>query len=122
MTHRALGRDRFLVEEMKRHLAVIALGLAAGRDRLASEVQVRYSVEHAVELLAEAAKKTSSPFRERNPQIDWAGLRSLRKALAHPYEADAAQVEVDELWRFARDDAPRLERGLARVRFSRETE
>lgn len=114
------GRDdRFLVAEMNRHLAVIALARKGGRDRLSSDVEARYALEHAVELLAEAAKKTSSSFRESNHEIDWMRIRGLRRVVAHPYEADAEPIEMDELWVFARDDAPGLLRALKRVKFPR---
>ena len=56
-------RDRFLVDEMLRHLAVISRGLKAGKPRLLRDAEPRYALEHAIELLSEAAEKTSREFK-----------------------------------------------------------
>jgi len=111
-------RDRFLVDEMLRHLEVVALEVKGGRDRLETETEPRYALEHATELLAEAAEKTSQPFKTANPALPWRGLRKFRHDVAHPYDTGAAAITLEQLWRFARDDAPRITRRLRHAKFS----
>jgi uncharacterized protein with HEPN domain len=112
-------RDRFLVDEMLRHLDVVALELRSGRDRIETEPEARYALEHATEMLAEAAEKASRPFKSANPGIDWKALRKFRHDVAHPYDVGAAAVTAEQLWRFARDDAPEIVRRLRKAKFSK---
>jgi len=112
-------RDRFLVDEMLRHLDVVGLELRRGRDRIETDPEVRYALEHATELLAEAAEKTSRPFKSANSEIAWKALQKFRHDVAHPYDAGAMSVTAQQLWRFARDDAPAIARHLRKAKFPR---
>ena len=111
-------RDRFLVDEMLRHLEVVAFEVRGGRDRVETALEARYALEHATEMLAEAAEKTSRPFKTANPDVPWKGLRLFRHDVAHPYDTGAAPITLDQLWRFARNDAPRIARRLRAADFS----
>jgi uncharacterized protein with HEPN domain len=113
------SRDRFLVQEMQRHLDVLATTTAGGADGLSANATHRYALEHACELLAEAAKHTSNEFRALNPEVKWSALRALRTAVAHPYDAGASRVRLDLLWRFASDDVPKIRHQLARCKYPR---
>lgn len=112
-----VGRDRFLSEEMLRHLSVIAVGSKRGKEALATDATTRYAVEHAAELLAEAAKKTSAAFKAANPSIPWDDLGELRRDVAHPYAIGSDPIKVDRLWSFATDEAVAIARRLKRARF-----
>jgi uncharacterized protein with HEPN domain len=107
------------VEEMNRHLSVIAELAKAGREALETSTPQRYALEHACELLAEAAKHTTREFRTTNPELSWDSLRLLRTAVAHPYDQGASRVRLERLWRFAIEDGPRLTRQLGRVKYDR---
>ena len=111
------SRDRFLVEEMNRHLSVIAELAKAGRESLETNLPQLYALEHACELLAEAAKHTSREFRTINPEISWDSIRRLRTAVAHPYDQGASRVRLERLWGFAVKDGPLLTRQLGRARY-----
>jgi uncharacterized protein with HEPN domain len=113
------NRDRFLVDEMLRHLAVVQAGVKLGKANLSTDATTRYALEHATELLAEAAEKTSAPFKTANPSIPWKSLRGVRHDVAHPYDTGAEPVNVEALWRFALVDCPRLQRSLRRAKFPR---
>ena len=110
-------RDRFLADEMLRHLDVVALELRRGRERIETDLEARYALEHATELLAEAAEKESRPFKSANPEIDWMALRKFRHDVAHPNDVGATAVSAEQLWRFARDDAPEIARRLKKAKF-----
>jgi len=113
------SRDRFLIEEMKRHLAVIKDLTKDGKESLDASATHRYALEHACELLAEAAKHTSREFRTLNPDICWESFRGLRTALAHPYDQGAPPVKLRRLWEFALEECPRLARQLGKARYGR---
>ena len=69
-------------------------------------------MEHAIELLSEAAEKTSKAFKTANPAIPWDQMREPRREVAHPYDVGSARTAIDLLWRFGQDDAPALENRL----------
>ncbi len=110
-------RDRFLVDEMLRHGEVLAAIVRKGKEFLLSDAPSRYAAEHAAELLAEAAEKTSQAFKSANPSLPWERLRPLRHDVAHPYDLGAERVNVDQLWQFAAKDAPRIARRLRDAEF-----
>jgi uncharacterized protein with HEPN domain len=111
------SRDRFLVDEMLRHLAVLAAGAKGGKVTLVDDPMIRYAVEHATELLAEAAEKVSHAFKTANPKVPWKELRPLRRGVAHPYDSGAAPVNVEQLWGFIQDDVPKIARALGNAKF-----
>ncbi|MHB1931673.1 MAG: HepT-like ribonuclease domain-containing protein [Thermoplasmata archaeon] len=104
-------RDRLLIHEMLRHIAVIRSATEGGKDSL-SEPKNRYAAEHGAELLAEAAEKVSNPFKTANPGVPWERVKKLRKTVAHPYDLGATAVDIEEIWVFATDDAPKIARKL----------
>lgn len=110
-------RDRFLVDEMLTHADLVAENVKRGRDSFEIDLTVRYAVEHAVELFAEAAEKTSQALKGVNPQIPWERLRELRHDVVHPYDVGAAPQSVERLWKFARDDLPGIVRRLKKSKF-----
>jgi uncharacterized protein with HEPN domain len=110
-------RDRFLVDQIFDHAEVIAVNVLRGRDAFETDPTVRYAVEHATELVGEAAEKLSRPFKSENPLIPWDRLRELRRIVAHPYDPGALPAHVDQTWRFAREEVPRLVRRLRAARF-----
>jgi uncharacterized protein with HEPN domain len=110
------SRDRFLVEELLHHAGVISAIVAEGKSTFLEPANERslYAVQHAVELIADAAEKVSQPFKSAHPKVPWSTLRPLRRSVAHPYDLGAQAVNREELWRFAATDLPRLARLLRR--------
>ncbi len=111
------ARDRFLVDPMLTYGEVIAANVRKGRDEFEQDASVRYAVEHATELLAAAAEKLGRPFQAANSAIPWDRLRELRRGIAHPYDPGADPMHVEQSWRFARDEAPRIVRRLRGAKF-----
>ncbi len=108
-------RDRYLVDEMLTHAELIAVNVKRGRDAFETDPTIRYAVEHATELIAEAAEKTSRGFKTANPLVPWDLLREQCRVSAHPYDVGAAPQNVEKLWRFARDDVPAIVRRLRKA-------
>ena len=108
-------RDRFLVDEMLVHAELIAVNVQRGRNLFETDATIRYAVEHATELFAEAAEKTSREFKTANPLVPWDRLREQRRVSAHPYDVGAASSNVEKLWKFARDDVPAIVRRLRKA-------
>ena len=113
----AQGRDRFLVLEMIHHLEVVEAISKRGRTSLFSSAESRYAIAHAIELLSVAAKHLGAKFKSANPEVRWASLVGLRRAIAHPYDLDAESTDFESIWRFALDESPKLKSQLSRVRY-----
>lgn len=113
------GRDRFLVDEMLAHLALLGQIAERGKSPFVDPegAQARYAAEHALELFAEAAEKVSGAFEKANPKIPWQRFRPFRRRVAHPYDHGSEAVNVDELWEFMAHDVPALRRLLRGARF-----
>lgn len=113
------ARDRFLVSEVLRHAGVVSDVVSEGKAKFLDPAndRSRYAVQHATELIAEAAEKGSPPFQSANPGVPWAPLRPLRRGVAHPYDLGAEPVNKDELWHLAAVDLPRLARPLRRPKW-----
>ena len=74
--------------------------LAAGRDR---EI-TRLAVERQLEILGEAARRLSSPFRSEHPEISWKEIVGLRNVISHEYD----KVNYTEIYRIVRQRVPEL--------------
>jgi uncharacterized protein with HEPN domain len=62
----------------------------------------------------ESAEKLSAGFKNRNSRIDWSFLSRLRnQGLVHEYQ----DVNLEDIWKFAHDQLPRLRRALDRLDF-----
>ncbi|OGB63062.1 MAG: hypothetical protein A2Y94_06535 [Caldithrix sp. RBG_13_44_9] len=74
--------------------------LAVGRDR----EMTRLAVERGLEILGEAARRVSSPFRDRHPEIHWKEIIGLRNVLSHQYD----MVNYQEIYGIVREQIPEL--------------
>ncbi len=64
----------------------------------------RMAVERALEIVGEAARRVSDPFKAGHPEIPWRDLIGLRNVLTHDY----GEIKSERLWEIATSDAPRL--------------
>jgi uncharacterized protein with HEPN domain len=64
--------------------------------------------------LTESAEKSSPGMKKMNPRVPWERLSRLRnRGLVHDY----AEVDLEDIWAFVKDELPRLRRQLDRVRY-----
>jgi uncharacterized protein with HEPN domain len=64
-----------------------------------------YALIRAFEVIGEAAKKISAPFKEQHPGIPWKVMAGMRDKLIHDY----SRVDLEVLWNTAQEDLPPLE-------------
>jgi len=67
-------------------------------------VLTRLAVERKLEILGEAARKVSAPFREAHPEIPWPQIIGLRNVISHEYH----RVNYGRIYGITHEDAPRL--------------
>lgn len=76
------------------------------RNRLLQDGLVR-----EIQVLGEAARKVSAELRAASPEIPWSKIVGMRNVLVHDY----IEVDLDEIWRVAREDLPALIPHLERL-------
>ena len=62
------------------------------------------AIERSVEIIGEAARRISQPFRSAHPEIPWRMIIGQRNILAHEY----GQIDHELLYKTAVDDIPAL--------------
>lgn len=69
-----------------------------------SDKMLRLAVERAIEIIGEAARQTSQPFRDANADIPWSAIIATRHIFAHEY----GDLKHDKVWRIATVHVPAL--------------
>jgi len=57
-----------------------------------------------IEIIGEATKRLSDEFRNQHPDIPWRSMAGMRDVVIHGYD----HVDIEEVWRVAKADIPRL--------------
>jgi uncharacterized protein with HEPN domain len=55
-------------------------------------------------VMGEAVKRLSLAFRAAHPEVEWSDIAGLRGVIIHRYD----HIDVDEIWKIATTDVPRL--------------
>jgi uncharacterized protein with HEPN domain len=97
--------DRVSLRDMLSHAreAVELLG-DSGREDLAGDRVMQLALTRLVEVVGEAANRTSPDTRQRHPDIPWPQIVGMRNRLIHGYDV----VDLDLLWDTVTDDLPPL--------------
>jgi uncharacterized protein with HEPN domain len=66
--------------------------------------KLQMAVERAVEIIGEAARKVSSSFQEKHPEIPWRGIIAQRHVLAHEY----GEIKQERMWTLVSVRIPEL--------------
>lgn len=85
------------------------------RDRSRADIhgdrQLNLALVRLLEIVGEAAARVSANTRERDPDIPWQEIVSLRNRLIHGYD----EVDLDILWEIVQADLPPLIGRLDRI-------
>lgn len=84
----------------------------ADRGRFRSDRTTVERVHLRAIFIAESADHLSRGFKDENPAL-WTTVRNLRTAVLHTYET----IDPEDLWRFIRDDLPKVVSVLRKARF-----
>ena len=73
-------------------------------DQYARNEMMQSAVERQLEIIGEAARRVSEPFKVAHPEIPWQPMISQRNILAHEY----GEVLDDRVWATVAKDLPKL--------------
>ena len=90
-----------------------ALRLVRGKSRADYEQDETLSLAltHLLQVIGEAARKVSPPFRGKHSEIPWAAIVGLRHRVVHDY----LHVDLDLVWDVAHQDLESLVAKLERI-------
>ncbi|MBI4419405.1 MAG: DUF86 domain-containing protein [Gemmatimonadetes bacterium] len=66
---------------------------------------------HLIQLLGEAASRTSAAFRDAHPELPWAQMVGMRNRIVHGYD----HLDPDIVWRVAMEDVEPVLAALERI-------
>jgi len=90
-----------------------ALNMIKGRNRedLDKDRQLNLSLVRLLEIVGEAASRTSENTRSSHSELPWIQIIGLRNRLIHGYD----EVDFDILWTILQEDLPPLVMELERA-------
>jgi len=94
-------RIRHILDAAQRATAFVR---ERSRDDLDADQMLSLSLVRLLEIIGEAARGVSGPFREAHPEVAWKKMAGLRDRLIHGY----FDVNLDIVWETVMQDLPSL--------------
>ena len=69
-----------------------------------ADIVIMRAIERSIEIIGEAARCVSKPYKEAHPEVEWREIIGQRNILAHEY----GQIDHELLYKPAIDDIPDL--------------
>jgi uncharacterized protein with HEPN domain len=90
-----------------------AMGYADGRSRgdLDTDTMLARALVKCIEIVGEAAARTSEETRGQAAAIPWAQINGMRNRLIHAY----FDINLDQVWGTVVDDLPAIARALEAI-------
>ncbi len=85
---------------------------AAGADAFLGDELLQVWVIHHLQVIGEAARSVSQPFKHRHPEVEWAHIVALRNILVHEYFG----LNLRQVWAMVEKDLPRLKTRIQCIR------
>ena len=79
-----------------------------GQDTYGDDELIQNWMIWHLQVIGEAARSLSEPFRERHPEIPWAKIIGMRHILVHEYFG----IDLAIVWQSVSTDVPNLKRFL----------
>ena len=74
------------------------------RDTFLDTIEIQDAVIRRLEIIGEAARRISDPFKQKHPDLPWKEMLGLRNFVIHEYEG----VNLKVIWDTIKNDLPNL--------------
>lgn len=74
------------------------------QDEYLRNEMVQLAVERLFEVIGEAARRVSDPFKQKHAEIPWQAMIGQRNVIAHEY----GEISHFRIWRVVVQDIPKL--------------
>ncbi|MGH2413296.1 MAG: HepT-like ribonuclease domain-containing protein, partial [Microcystaceae cyanobacterium] len=72
------------------------------RSELETDVLRHSAILYQIEIMGEATKRLSIPFREQHSEIPWKDIAGMRDIIIHQYD----RIDFDVVWRVIQHNIP----------------
>lgn len=104
--------DKFYSEHMLDAVSAIREYVAGFSEAQFKKTRlVQDGVIRQVLIIGEAAKKVSDGFKKKHKELPWQDMAGMRDKLVHDYFG----VDIDEVWKTAKNDIPELKKYLETI-------
>ena len=103
--------DRERVRDILEAIERIECYAARGEQAFRREELIQNWVVRHLQIIGEAARALSEPYRENHPEIPWPKIIGMRHILVHDYFA----IDLDIVWRVVEEDLPELKRTIRSI-------
>jgi len=100
--------DRLRLQDVLDAITQIEIYTNRGRQRFDEDPLVRTWVLYHLQIIGEACRGLSEPFRRAHPQTPWSEATSLRNVLVHHYFG----IDADATWAVVEHDLPNLKNAV----------
>ncbi len=101
MNERDVVRMRHMLDEAHKVQQVMQ---ARTREQLDQDWVLSYAVQHALQIIGEAASRVTPETREALSDIEWKDIIGMRQWLVHGYD----QIKLDIVWTAVHKNVPLL--------------
>lgn len=96
--------EEALLDIYQAALDILEFREGVDRETFADDRKTQSAIVHQLLIIGEATKRLSDGFREEHPSFPWRSMARMRDKLIH----DCNNVDLDEVWRTAKQDIPEL--------------
>lgn len=82
-----------------------------GRTAFNADEMIQVWIIHHIQVIGEAARALSEPFRTKNSQVPWSVIVGMRNILVHDYFG----IDLEEVWSVVERDLPVLQREVESI-------
>jgi uncharacterized protein with HEPN domain len=96
--------EEALLDIYQAALDILEFREGVDRETFSDDRKTQSAIVHQLLIIGEATKRLSDGFREEHPSFPWRSMSGMRDRLIHDYN----NVDLDEVWRTAKQDIPGL--------------